>query len=168
MTAQQPTAQPARESRQLLLIGAGILALLVISVVVVLLVGRGSATSYGADTPEGTLQRYLAAFDEGDYGAAYGYFSERVQESLSEEDFRQTVGMYGAYPMTQRVIFEGTNGDEDRMRVDLVIEYFYGEGLGAGSDRQPRQVNLVREADGWRIDDPLMGLDPLPAMGPPF
>jgi len=168
MTTQQPTAQPGRDSRQLLFIGAGILALLVISVVVVLLVGRGGATTYPADSPEGTLQRYLAAFDDGDYETAHGYFSERVRDEMSMEDFRQSVGMYGGYPTTQRVIFEGTSGAGDRVRLDLVVEYFYGEGLGAGSDRQPRQVNLVREADGWRIDDPLIGLDQAPIMEPPF
>lgn len=169
MTTQEPTTQPAagRDSRQLLFIGAGILALLILSVVVVLLVGRTGAADYPADSPEGTLQRYLAAFDDGDYEVAYGYFSDRVKEEMPIEDFRQAAGMYGGYPTTQRVLFEGSSGDGDRVRLELVVEYFYGEGLGSGSDRQPRQVNMVREGDGWRIDDSLFGLDPAP-FGPAF
>lgn len=168
MTTQEPTTQAGRDSRQLLFIGAGILALLIISVVVVLVAGRGSASDYPADSPEGTLQRYLGAFDDGDYDAAYAYFSDRVKEQMSVDEFRQSVGMYGGYPTSQRVLFERSTGEGDRVRLELVVEYFYGEGLGAGSDRQPRQVNMVREADEWRIDDPLVGLDPAAPHGPPF
>ena len=160
MTTHEPTTQPVRESRSLLYIGAGILALLVISVVVVLAIGRTATPDYPADSPEGALQRYFVAFEEGDYEAAYEYFSERVKEQMSVDDFRRSIGMYGSPPGGQRVLFQGTSGEGDRVRVELVVEYFYDDGFGGGSSSQPRQVSMVREDGEWRIDDALAGLEP--------
>ncbi|MGZ8562478.1 MAG: hypothetical protein ACXWWU_02545 [Candidatus Limnocylindria bacterium] len=161
MTTHEPTTQPGRESRSLLYIGAGILALLVISVVIVLAIGRTATPDYPADSPEGTLQRYFAAFEEGDYEGAYEYFSARVKEQMSVDDFRRSIGMYqGGAPGGQRVLFQGTSGEGDRVRVELVIEYFYDDGFGGGSSSQPRQISMVREDGEWRIDDALAGLEP--------
>ncbi|MEP7082094.1 MAG: hypothetical protein ABI841_03855 [Chloroflexota bacterium] len=160
MTTQEPPTQAGRESRSLLYIGAGILALLLVSVVVVLALGRTATSDYPADSPEGTLQRYFAAFEDGDYEAAYAYFSERVKEQMSVDDYRRSIGMYQGAPGAQRVLFQGTSGEGDRVRVDLVVEYFYDDGFGGGSSSQPRQVSMVREDGEWRIDDALAGLEP--------
>lgn len=160
MTTPEPTTQPARESRSLLYIGAGILALLVISVAVVLAIGRTATPDFPADSPEGSLQRYFATFEEGNYEAAYEYFSERVKEQMSVDDFRRSIDMYQGSPGAQRVLFQGTSGEGDRVRVELVIEYFYDDGFGGGSSSQPRQVGMVREGGEWRIDDALAGLEP--------
>ena len=168
MTTQEPTTQAGRESRSLLFIGAGILALLGISVVVVLALGRTATPEYPADSPEGTLQRYLATFEEGDYEAAYEYFSERVKEQMSVDDYRRNLDMYQGAPTAQRVLFQGTDGDGDRVRVQLVIEYFYDDGFGGGSSSMPRQVNMVREDGEWRIDDALAGLEPAMFDAAPF
>ena len=163
MTTQQPTeptTQAGATSRPLLLIGAGILALLIISVVVVLVVGRGNTADYSADSPEGTLQRYLAAVEDGDYDAAHAYFSERVKEEMSVDDFRRSIAMFGGYQSAQRVLFRGSSGDADRVRLELEIEYFYDDTFGGSSFRQPREVIMVREGGEWRIDDALAGLEP--------
>lgn len=169
MTTQGPTepvepATPATHegalSRPLLLIGAAIVALLVVSVVVVLVVGRGSTSEFSADSPEGALQRYLAAVDEGDYEAAYEYFSERVKDEMSVDDFRRNIGMFGGPQAGQRVLFRGSSGDADRVRLELDIEYFYDDGFGGSSFRQPREVTMIREGGEWRIDDALAGIEP--------
>ncbi len=163
MTTTQPS-QAGHDTRPLLFIGAGILLLVIISVAVVLLVGRGAATEYPAGSPEGAFQRYLTAYDDGDYETAYGYFSEDVHARMSLEDYRQGAQMFGGgmgYGGTsQRVLFQGSEGGGDRVRLNLVIEYFYGDGMSGGSSRQPLQVNMVREDGQWRIDDPLTGLEP--------
>ena len=175
MTTQGPT-EPVEQSerataanaisRPLLLIGAAIVALLVLSVVVVLVAGRDSAAEFPADSPEGVLQRYLAAVDDGDYDAAYEYFSERVKEEMSVEDFRRGMGVFGSQP-GQRVLFRGSSGDADRVRLELDVEYFYDDAFGGSSFRQPREVNMIREGGEWRIDDALAGLEPA-MIDPPF
>ncbi|HUF06897.1 MAG TPA: hypothetical protein VMP86_05870 [Candidatus Binatia bacterium] len=162
MTTPQP-AQAGHDTRPLLFIGAGVLALVIISVAVVLLLGRGAATEFPADSPEGAFQRYLAAYEDGDYETAYGYFSEGVQGQMSLEDYRQGAQMHGGGMgfgrTSQRVLFQDTEGDDDRVRLNLVVEYFYGEGMQGGSDRYPLQVSMIREDGEWRIDDPLVGFE---------
>lgn len=169
MTTPQPV-QAGHDTRPLLFIGAGILALVIVSVAVVLLLGRGAATEFPADSPEGAFQHYLAAYEDGDYETAYGYFSEDVQAQMSLEDYRQNAQMYGGGmgfgATSQRVLFQDTEGDGDRVRINLVVEYFYSDGMSGGSSRQPLQVNMVREGGEWRIDDPLVGLEPF--YGPHF
>jgi hypothetical protein len=160
MTTHETTTQHGRESRSLLYIGAGILALLVISVVAVLAIGPTATPDYDADSPEGTLQRYLVAYEDDDLDAAYEYFSERVKEQMSVDMFRRSIDMYQGAPGAQRVLFQGTSGDGDRVSVDLVVEYFYDDGFGGGSSSQPRRVSMVREDGEWRIDDALAGLEP--------
>ena len=165
-------ASPAsHDTRPLLFIGAGVLVLVIVSVAVVLLAGRGAATVYPAGSPEGAFQRYLTAYFEGDYEAAYGSFSEDVHAQMSLEDYRQGAQMYGGGMgfggTSQRVLFQDTDGDGDLVRLNLVVEYFYGDGMGGGSNQQRLEVNMVREAGEWRIDDPLTGVEP-GFHGPPF
>lgn len=174
-----PRAHRADDSRQLLYIGAGILALVVVSVAIVLLVGRGSATEFAADSPEGAFQRYLAAFDEADYETAYAHFSQRVQEQMSLDEYRSNAAMFGGgfgpgIPgQSRRVLFEGREEDgDDRVRLELVVEYFFDSsgpfGGGGGSYQEARVVAMVRENGEWRLDEPLMGLDPAPIFPPDF
>ncbi len=165
-----PHVQAGHDTRPLLFIGAGILALVIVSVAVVLLAGRGASTQFPADSPEGAFQRYLAAHEDRDYEAAYEYFSEHVGEQMSMEEYRQNAQMYSGGPgfgdTTQRVLFQDTEGDGDRVQLNLVVEYFYGDGMGGGSDRYPLQVTMIREDGEWRLDDPLIGIEPY--YGPPF
>jgi hypothetical protein len=50
----------------------------------------------------------------------------------------------------------------------LTVEEFYGEDIGGGSYRSERQVRIVRESDGWHIDELLVWLDPAPFFDEPF
>lgn len=161
-------------SRQLTIIVVAVLALLAVTVAVVLLAGRNGTTEYPADTPEGAFQRYLAAYEEGDYETAYGYFSERVREDVTLADFRSFSGAFGPMATSHRVMLDESSadsGDSDRTRLRLIVEYYFegGGGLygGSGSFQQPLEVNMVREDGEWRIDDPLAGVDPAP-IGPGF
>lgn len=70
-------------TRWLYIFGGIIGAILIASVVLVLTTtGEGTVKLYPADTPEGTVQRYLIAMNEGEFEDAYGYLS---QEALVEQ-----------------------------------------------------------------------------------
>lgn len=163
MTTQSRTSQ-AGINRSLLLIGLGVLALVIVTSLAVVLVGRGEAREYPANSPEGALQRYLAAFDEGDYEVAYGFFSEEVQADTSLDEYERMASGYGPFfgdGVTRRVVFERVDGEADRVRVHLTVEDFYGGGFGGGDTiRTPYQITMVRENGEWRIDRLLLWLDP--------
>jgi hypothetical protein len=159
---QQPVS--AAPERSLLIIAAATVALVVVAVLAVIILGTRSGADFAADTPEGVVQRYLAAFEDEDHEAAYEYFSSEVQAELSLDEYRRMVREYGMYGpgSSRRVIFDRVSGDGDRRQVHLTVEEFYGGGPFGGGDvyRSSRQLALVREAGEWRIDESLIGFEP--------
>jgi hypothetical protein len=170
MTTDAPTVP--RSDRSLLLIGAGLLGVVVVAALIVVLLGSREAAPLPADSPEGVVQRYLAAFEDGDYPAAYGYFSQTIREGMDEATYERSVREFGyAYDVSRRVLFDRTTLNGDRATVHLTVEEYYSGGpFGAGDTyRSSRMITLVREDGAWRIDDSLIGLDPGPFPElPPF
>jgi len=158
--------------RTLLLIGAGILALVVVAAVVVLLLGSREPTTFPADSPEGVVQRHLAAFEDGDFGAAHAFFSADVQIDIDLETYERTARDYGGYQgdTSRRILFDRTDVDGDVARVHLTVEEYYGGGPFGGGEtyRSPREIRLIREGGSWKIDDPIIGLEPAPFPLEPF
>lgn len=164
-----PTNGVPAPDRSLPLIGGGVVVLVVVAVAAVVLLGSGRAPSFSADTPEGVVQRHLAAVEDRDYETAWGYFSASVRAELSIDEYRRATRDYGSYGTeSRRVLFDRSEVTGDRARVWLTVEEFYGGGALAfgGGDvyRSPREIALVREDGEWRIDDPMIGLEPMPFM----
>ena len=168
----EPTSAPGTSDRSLLFIALGIVLIVALTVVVVVLAGDREAAEFPADSPEGAVQRYLAAFDEDDYETAYSFFSEEVRGEVDLDEYERMVRSYGAYgdQTSRRVLFDQVSGEGDRVRVHLTVEEFYGGGgLGGGDTyRSPREVLMVREDGAWHIDEPLVWLDPAPFGEPAF
>lgn len=160
------------EDRSLVLIAAGILALVVVAAAVVLLLGSRAPIIFPADSPEGVVQRHLAAFEDGDFEAAHAMFSPDVQSEMDLESYERTAREYGGYlgELSRRILFDGTDVDGDTARVQLTVEEYYGGGPFGGGDtyRSTREIRLIREDNSWRIDDPIVGLEPAPFPVEPF
>jgi hypothetical protein len=153
-------------NRSLLYVAAGIIALVALAVAVVLLAGDRKPQEFPADSPEAALQDYLAAWDGRDIPAAYGYFSERVRSTTSLEQYQLAADDFARYQMppngpNRRVLIDDVTGSVDRVVVQLTVEDRYGDGLNNDVQRSRRSVRLVRDPDGWRIDEPLVSLDPI-------
>ncbi len=154
-------------SRSIVFIGAGILALLVVVVAVVLVAGSREPRRYAPDSPQGVVQRYLAAWDSGDTPAAYRFFSSRVTAAWSEADYRAAVDDYTRYGgppggSARRVFIDDVSDGSSRVTVQLTVEELIGEGLDTSVYRSTRTIALVREGTDWRIDEALLWLDPGP------
>ena len=165
MTDSAPAGAAAAPDRSLLLIGGGVVALVVVAVIAVVLLGSGRAPEFEADTPEGVVQRHLAAVEDEDYDTAWGYFSSDVKADLSVDEYRRATREYGYYGgQSRRVLFDRSEVDGDRARVWLTVEEYYDGGPFGGGDtyRSSREIALVRDDGAWRIDDPIIGLEPMP------
>ena len=169
METEHPGA--ARADRTLVIIGAGVVALVVVAALVVILVGGRDATLFAPDSPEGVVQAYVTAFEEGDHAVAHASFSSAVRDEMPIDEYERAVrGQGGGSSIedpSRRVLFDRTTQDGDRATVHLTVEEFYrGGGAFGGGDtyRFPREVTLVREAGAWRIDQALIWLDPAPFM----
>src|SRR5690606_25274056 len=131
----------------------------------IVLLGSRDATAFPADTPEGTVQRHLAAVEDEEYEAAWAHLSAAVRADLSLDQYRRAVRDYGYETGgSRRVLFDRAEVDGDRARVWLTIEEYYDGGPfgGATTYRSTRDIALVREDGEWRIDEPIIGLDPMP------
>ena len=158
-------------NRSILYIGAGITALVVLVVAVVLVSGDRRPQQFPPDSPRGVVQRYLAAWDRRDYGAAYLLFSSRAKADVLESDYRAAANDYASYGPpgngTARSVFiDDVTQDGAHATVWLTVEELSGQGLNASTYRYTRTVPLVPEDAGWRIDEALLWLDPGPFPAP--
>jgi hypothetical protein len=141
-------------------IALGIAVVVIVSTVAVLLLGNRPAASFAADSPEAALQSFLAAWEADDLDTAYSYFSDRVQAQVSLEEYVRARDDYYVSDTDRTVELDRTTGDGDRRQIHLTVEEFYGAGLGSGSYAHEETVNMVREAEGWKVDESLAGLQP--------
>ena len=167
MTDEAPVLQQLTPDRSLLVIGGGIVVVVVVAVIAVVLLGSRDARTFAADTPEGVVQRHLAAVQDEDYETAWGYLSTAVQSDLSIDQYRRAARDYGSYWVgSRRVLFDRSEVDGDRARVWLTVEEYYDGGPFSGTNtyRSPRDITLVLEDGEWRIDEPIIGLEPMPGL----
>jgi len=148
-------------NRSLLYVTAGIIGLVVLAVAVVLLAGDRKPQEFPPDAPEAALQDYLAAWDSRDVAAAYGYLSARVRATTSHEDYQRAADAFSSYG-TRRIFIDDAIGSGDHVVVRLTVEELYSNGLNTDVQRSTRSVPMVHDPDGWRIDEPLVWLDPMP------
>lgn len=159
-------------NRTLLGIVAGVIALVALTVAVVLLGGEGEPQRFPPDSREAAMQGYLAAWDERDATTAYGYLSERIRAKTSLEEYRRAADEFAAYGMPpngpdRRVVIDGVTAVGSHTVVHLTVEEFYTDGLTQSVSSWKLDVTMVRDPDGWKIDDPLVWLDPMPTYDHP-
>ncbi len=173
-----PGAQPAPGSRSIdaPLPGSprnrsiAVVALLIVGFVVaataiVLMVGATPVREYPADSPEGTIQRYIRALDERDLDAAYALLSKATQTRFSDAQFSEQQYAYGPYgDGSGRLIrIDRTEVTGERATVSLTIEQYWGGGFGSNRTVMHRTIRLVRDPGGWRLDEALVGPELMPA-----
>jgi hypothetical protein len=158
-------------NRSLLVIGGGILALVALSIAVILLAEARGPASFEPGSPQEAMQRYLAAWEERDYEAAYGFFSAEVRADATLDQYESQARAYGDgfQGGDSATYIDDVEGEGDRVTVHLTVEQFFDDGgLGGNGYRTQQAVRMVREADGWKIDEPLIGVESIPFSDFPF
>lgn len=150
-------------TRAIFWIGGGILALVVAATAVVLLAESRRPTTFPPGSPEAAMQGYLAAWEERDLETAYGYFSDAIKARVTLEEYENAVRGYGDFdPGDEAVYIDGAEGSGDRIGLQLTIERLSGDGPGTETYRSTTSVPMVRQADGWKIDEQLIGVEARP------
>lgn len=137
--------------RAVLAIGGCVLAIVVVAVVVVLAIGEPDMAEYPAGTPEGTVQRYLRAAYDGDEDSARALLSERADTEMGRDPFSR---LFCQQSDGHQVRIDGVDEGDGRATVRLEIEDISGSGLDFDRYTWERQVVLVFEDGGWKIDEP--------------
>jgi hypothetical protein len=135
----------------------------VVAAIVVLLAEGRRPTTYPPGSPEAAMQGYLAAWEEGELETAYGYFSDAIKTSVTLEEYQNAARDFEDFePGDEAVYIDAVEGSGDRISLHLTIEHFYGDGPGGETSRSTTSVRMVRQDDGWKIDEQLIGVEPGP------
>lgn len=159
LSAQPETDRAGRVHRPLVAIAVAVVLLVATATVAVLLLGGRTAT-YAPDSPEGTYQRFLAAFRTGDHETAYALFSTRVQSEMSLSAYIDECASRSGSEADVRVWIDRTERDATRATLHLTLERTYAAGLQSSRYRYTDEVRLVLEGGSWRVDQRLIGTEP--------
>lgn len=152
---------PARAPvpRAVLIVGAAIVALIILAVVVVLAVPKGP-TAYDPGSPEAAFQAFYQSYEAGDLEGAYGLFGSSVRVQLTLDEYRRLDAEHAwQRDEDRRVVLLGTDLTGDRANLRLRIDQFSAGGLGGNRYSHERTIRLVREHGAWLIDEPIVGIE---------
>ena len=124
--------------------------LVVISLVVALATGSGEAPLLPADTSEGTVQRYIQAFQAADYAAAHALLDEDARERCPVEDLRARPRFDAQDDIRVRLGATRTTGDDVEVTVH-VTRFSASPPFGVSESTSDYRYLLTETADGWRI-----------------
>ena len=144
-------------SSRWLVIFAIIIGLITVLAVSLVLFTQGkNVTLLAADTPQGTVQRYLIALKEKDYQTAYNYVSPGSAGSTGYNDWEMQIG--NPPPSMQiewQATLEKTSQNGNYATVDVNIETAY-PGSMVKSSQYSQQLNfsLTKTINSWLIISP--------------
>lgn len=155
------TAGPGPWVPRSILVAGGVVAALVVIAVVVVLIRPTGPTSYPDGSPEAAFQAYMSAYDTEDVEGAYDWFSSSVRESLSIAEYRRLLSENSwQQEQSRRIVLDRVDLGEQRAILHLRVEQFSQDGLGGSRWSYDLSVRLVTEQGTWRIDEPLLGVEP--------
>jgi len=157
------SAAPRRSVRGPVALVGGLALTFVLLSVIVLASNRGPAV-YPVGSPEAAFQRYLAAWNAGDYPGAYAAFSARIRTRVTLEEYRTMAPRYGYNSSDQqRVVLLNSKVDDATATLNLRVEHWTpGGGLSGGSSWSvSTSVAMLKETGAWYVDDYLAGVDQL-------
>jgi hypothetical protein len=154
MMTEQRTAT-AGPDRFLIGIVGGAILLILVSIVVVLLVGRSRPTPPAdRDGPAGVVQAYIEAWRAGDVERAQSYLTRQARATAQSRD-RSPYSP--AVNDNVRIVVETVSSDADAAEVKVTISRFYARSdpFSANTSHRDVTVRLVREDGAWRISQPI-------------
>lgn len=156
------TADAARLARRktdrlLLLVLGGMVTLLVLAGLSLVLL-RGPQSVLPADTPGGTVQRFLDTIENENYDEAYNYLSWRMFNKPTREEYVMNHMDFGGYAASRaarsQVGRESISGNSATVEVTIndysTSSWPFG---GAYDYTYTETFTLVREKDVWLITD---------------
>ena len=124
--------------------------LVVISLVVALATGSNEAPLLPADTPEGTVQRYIQALQAADYAAAHALLDEDARERCPLDDLRARQRFETQDDVRVRLGATRTAGDDVEVTVH-VTRFSASPPFGVSEFTSDYRYLLTETDAGWRV-----------------
>lgn len=149
------------------LVAVGVIAVIITIGLVVVLIRPSGPSTYPVGSPEAAFQAQLTAYDANDLETAYSYFSRAVRSAMSLAGYRQAASDFSwQQQQDRRVVLKDVVVDGERAVISLRIEQFDQGAFGGGRSSSDRDVRMVREPEGWRVDEAVVGVESAPYYGP--
>ena len=144
--------RPLRDDKFLLGILVGIGALLLLALLAIVFL-RQPAQELAADTPGGTVQRFLQALERRDYDGAYDYLGDATDKPSREEFARYNADRLAYDQTSSRLRIEQESVSGDSATVVVAVTHFSTGGPFFGSSEwtESQTFALRRLAGTWRI-----------------
>jgi hypothetical protein len=143
------------QDRFLLAIVGGTILLVIVSVVLVLVFGRGRQSApVDPNGPAGVVHGYIEAVRAGDADKARMFLSRKAQT-----DFDTRIKTNPIHPTSDehlRIVVETTKTTDTTAEVKVTLSHFYARSDPFSSSTSHRDVTtrLIREDGAWKINDP--------------
>ena len=144
-------------SRSWLVVFAIVISALVVATVsLVLLTKENKVTLLPADTPQGTVQRYLTAIQDGDYQQAYTYLHiEQSGKDLTYSDWLNSIPIYQSNETAWKATLGKITINGDNATVAVTVDTFHPGGVLMGSQFSQQIIfQLTKTNDLWLITSP--------------
>ena len=143
-------------SSKWLIIFAGIIGALALLAVILVLSTQGkNVTLLAADTPQGTVQRYLIALENQDYQQAYTYLSPNMPGTMSYNDWLTQNQNRPAVQNSWRATLGKTAQNGGYATVEVMIETSYpGAMMSSSQSNLPVTFDLTETGNSWLITSP--------------
>ncbi len=140
-------------SRWLIGVALAVLVLVIVSVVVALVNRQRDVDLFPADTPEGGVQRYLLALEDGEYRTAYNYLNASLQERCSYQHFVDSTRFFQGED--RRISLEDKESLNGQVRVRVrITEFDFSPPFN--TSEYSFSVDFILEQTGaeWRFTEP--------------
>ena len=144
-------------SRRWLGVFAVIIGILVIATVSLVLFNNGKkVTLLPEDAPQGIVQRYLIAIQNGDYQQAYTYLSiEQSGKAFTYGDWLDSLPVYQSTQSAWKATLGEVTQNGNYATVEVIIDTFHAAGVFGGSQlSQPISFQLTKTGNSWFITSP--------------
>jgi hypothetical protein len=145
-------------NRTLVGFGIGIAALVIITIILVLTLGRSNPTLLPENTPQGVVQRYLQAVQEKNYQVAYNYlapFDPKNSNGPVQSFDNWTMSNQNSNNSTWKAELVGVKFNGDSASVTVMIDIFSPGGPLANPVRTNTMTFILNKtASSWMIITP--------------
>ncbi|RIK39673.1 MAG: hypothetical protein DCC58_14940 [Chloroflexi bacterium] len=141
-----------KPERTVLAIGAGVLALVLIAVVVVLAAGSSEPQDFPPGSPEAALQQYVETLRTGDREAALALLSASARERVKDDDYFPSPYCGGTDDRRVRITDTVLTGD--RAIITVTVQEASSSIFDFDQYEYTQTVPMKLEDGQWRVDEP--------------
>ncbi|MFW6174309.1 MAG: hypothetical protein ACOC5K_00835 [Chloroflexota bacterium] len=135
---------------------AAVIALVIVASAGIALMSSGGEADFPEGTPEGTVQRYIAAIRDRDITQARSYYTSDLRDRCSVQHVRDSSQWTADRLDSNRIeLLDTEDGEDGEVFVRVrIVEVDVDPPFGVNEHRHEQTYTLVQEEGEWRMREP--------------